>query len=49
MFAAEEVGNVVHIVWGKAMALEAMALGTCMKSSIVRDSYFIYERFIYEP
>ena len=23
--------------------------GTCMKSSIVHDPYFIYERFIYEP
>ena len=25
------------------------SLGTCMKSSIVHNSYFIYERFIYEP
>ena len=35
------------------MPLEARdhspTLGTCMKSSAVHDTFFIHERFIYEP
>ena len=32
-----------------SMSLAMATLGTCMKSSIVHNSYFINERFIYEP